>query len=352
MEKTVSCQYKGDWMKLRAAVIGVGAMGRNHARIYADFPTVELVGIADYDEARAQDVAKRYGGKAYTDYRQLLDEQNPHLVTIAVPTVDHLNTALEVTQRGIHLLIEKPIAFTVAEGLEIVAAAEHAGVKLMIGHIERFNPAVQELKMRLDKGELGRVFQIDARRQGPFPARIRDVGVVIDLAVHDVDITRYLSGSEVKRVFAETESNVHSRYEDLLIGSLRLNNGIVASLTVNWLTPTKIRELYVTGEGGMLYVNYLTQDLYFYENSSAQGTEWESLRVLRGVSEGRMVRYVVNKKEPLYTEIESFVKAVQGDAPLPLSGLDGLKALAIAQALVVSGNENRIVTLEDILHVD
>jgi predicted dehydrogenase len=339
-------------MALRAAVIGVGAMGRNHARVYADLPTVEFVGAADYDEDRAREVVKHFGGKAYTDYRQLIDEQKPDLVTIAVPTVDHLSTALEVFQHGIHSLIEKPIAFTVAEGQEIIAAAERAGVKLMVGHIERFNPAVQELKLRLDSGELGRVFQIDARRQGPFPSRIRDVGVVIDLAVHDVDITRYLTGSEVKRVFAETESNLHSQYEDLLVGSLRLDNSIVASLMVNWVTPTKIRELYVTGERGMFYVNYLTQDLYFYENSSAQGTEWENLRVLRGVSEGRMVRYVVNKKEPLHTEIELFVKAVIEDAPLPLTGRDGLEALGVAQALVASGKENRIISMKEILNVD
>ncbi len=339
-------------MKLRAAVIGVGAMGRNHARVYADLPTVELVGAADSDEARVQDVVRRYGGKAYADFRQLLDEQKPDLVTIAVPTIHHTSVALEAAQRGIHLLIEKPISFTFAEGQAIIRAASAAGVQLMIGHVERFNPAVQELKRRLDNGEVGRIFQIDARRQGPYPVRVQDVGVVIDLAVHDVDIVRYVSGSEVSRVFAETETHVYSHREDLLVGSLRLENSIVGSLTVNWLTPTKIRELYVTGEKGMFYVNYLTQDLYFYENSSTQGTDWESLRNLRGVSEGSMIRHVVHKKEPLFTELEAFVEAVQDNAPLPLTGLDGLKALAIAQALVLSGTENRVVMLEELLHVD
>ena len=338
-------------MKLKAAVIGVGAMGRNHARVYADLPDVELVGAADFLEGNAQQTARRFGGTAYQDYRRMLDEQKPDLVTVAVPTVDHLRVALDVIGRGIHLLIEKPIAFTVAEGKEIIQAAENAGVQLMIGHIERFNPAVQALKARLNNGELGRVFQIDARRQGPFPARIRDVGVVIDLAVHDVDVARFISDADVTRVFAETEKRVHSSYEDLLLGTMRLDNGAVGSLTINWLPPTKIRDLFVTGEGGMFHVNYLTQDLFFYENSSAHGTDWENLRVLRGVGEGQMVRYVVNKREPLLTEIESFVQAVAGNAPLPLTGVDGLKALAIAQALVTSGTENRVIPVEEFLYV-
>jgi predicted dehydrogenase len=331
-------------MTVKVAVIGVGAMGRNHARVYSEMPGVELVGVADADAQAAETVARHYGGRAYAEYVQLLDEQRPNAVTIAVPTVDHLNVALQVIQRQVHLLVEKPIAFSVEEGRQIIVAAEQAGVQLMVGHIERFNPAVVALKTRLSKGELGRVFQIDAHRQGPFPARVKDVGVVIDLAVHDLDVMRYVTGAEVVRVYAETERRIHSTREDLLTGLVRLDDGSIGTLTINWLTPTKIRELYVTGERGMFRVDYLTQDLYFFENATANGGDWETLRVLRGVSEGRMIRHVVAKKEPLRAELEAFLATVRGESPVAVTGADGLKALELAQAVVTSGLEHRAIS--------
>ncbi len=330
---------------LKVAVIGVGSMGRNHARVYADLKNVELVGVSDINLQTAETVALRFGVSGYSDYRQMLDEQRPDAVSIAVPTIDHLSVAIEAIQRKIHLLIEKPISFTVSEGKQIIDMAAQAGVHLMIGHIERFNPAVVALKEYLASGALGRVFQIDARRQGPFPARVVDVGVVIDLAVHDLDVMRYLSDTEVVRIYAETEQCIHGTREDLLTGLVRLRDGIVGTLTVNWLTPTKIRELYVTGERGMFHVDYLTQDLYFYENAAVSDGNWDTLHVLRGVSEGKMIRYVVNKKEPLSAELEAFLSAVCGEAPVAVTGQDGLKVLELAQAMVTSGLEHRIVSL-------
>jgi UDP-N-acetylglucosamine 3-dehydrogenase len=334
-------------MTLKVAVIGVGAMGRNHARVYSELPGVELVGVSDVKEETMQAVAKRYGTFSYVDYVRMLDELQPDAVSIAVPTAEHRAVALRVIEHGIHLLVEKPIAASVTEGRDIIAAAQQAGVRLMVGHIERFNPAVIELKKRLAAGELGRMFQIDARRQGPFPIRVNDVGVVIDLAVHDLDVMRYISGAEVTRVYAETERRVHSQHEDLLTGLIRFADGTVGTLTINWLTPTKIRELYVTGERGMFRVDYLTQDLYFYENATTNGNDWESLHVLRGVSEGRMVRHVVAKKEPLRAELETFVAMVQGTgvALAAVTGTDGLKALELAQALVMSGLQHQVTSL-------
>ena len=193
-------------------------------------------------------------------------------------------------------------------------------------------------------GELGRVFQIDARWQGPFPARVQDVGVVIDLAVHDLDVMRYVTGAEIDRVFAETERQIHSSHEDLLTGLVRLSDGTVGTLMVNWLTPTKIRQLDVIGEKGMFRVDYLTQDLYFYENGAAPAGDWP-FRDLRGVSEGRMIRFVVAKQEPLRAEIEGFLAAVRGEAPVPVTGEDGLRALHLAQSVVLSGLENRPVAV-------
>ena len=332
-------------MILKTAVIGVGSMGYNHARVNWELPEANLVGVADTDGAAAQRVAQKFGTKAYTNYRKLLDVARPDAVTLAVPTVHHHSIALELIERGIPLLIEKPIAYTVEEGQAIIDAAREAGVQLFIGHIERFNPAVIALKQHLAQGDLGRVFQIDAHRQGPFPARVNDVGVVIDLAVHDLDIMRYITGSEVVRAYAETERRIHSQHEDLLSGLVRLADGTVGTLTINWLTPTKIRELLVTGERGLFHVNLLTQDLFFFENAVAEGPDWDSLRMLRGVSEGQMTRYVLAKKEPLRAEQEAFLAAVRGEAPVAVSGEDGLRALQLAQLLITSGAEHRPLNL-------
>lgn len=332
-------------MTLRVGVIGVGAMGRNHARVYSELEGVELVGVADSREQVAESVARRLNVPMFLDYPRLLEEGKPDALTIAVPTVDHLSVALEAIDRGIHVLIEKPIAHTLDEGKQIIAAAEAAGVLLMVGHIERFNPAVGALKERIADNELGRVFQLDAHRKGPFPARIKDVGVVIDLAVHDLDIMRYVTDSEIVRVYAETERRIHSTREDLLTGLVRLSGGAIGSLAINWLTPTKIRELLVTGERGMFRVDYLTQDLYFFENATVNGPKWETLQMLRGVSEGKMIRYVVNKQEPLKAELESFIACVETGEAVPVSGQDGLRALELAEAVVLSGLEHRPVSM-------
>lgn len=332
-------------MTLKAAVIGVGSIGANHARVYAELGNVELTSVADANLPVAQVIGRRYGARAYAEYGPMLDEQKPDLISIAVPTQQHYPVGMDVIGRGIPLLIEKPIASTVPEGKALIEAAARRGVPLMVGHIERFNPSVSALKARLAEGELGRVFQIDARRQGPFPDRVRDVGVVIDLAVHDLDVMRYVTASEVTRIYAETERHIHGAREDLLAGLVRLANGTVGTLTINWLTPTKIRDLYVTGERGMFHLDYITQDLYFYENAAAGGSRWDTMRILRGVSEGRMIRYPVAKKEPLRAELEAFVAAVQDGSGAPVSGSDGLKALELAQWLVTSGLEHRAVDI-------
>jgi predicted dehydrogenase len=330
-------------MSLKTAVIGVGNMGRNHARVDWELPGVTLVGVADQNETTVRGIAERYNTKPYTEYREMLDEQKPDAVTIAVPTSSHLQVAMEVIQRGIHLLIEKPIAFNGDEAREIITAARKADVKLMVGHIERFNPAVIALKKHLADNELGHVFQVDARRQGPLPERINDVGVVVDLAVHDLDIMRYVTQAEITRVYAETEHGIHSQKEDMLSGVVRLSNGTIGTLLINWLTPTKIREFYATGEGGMFKVDYLTQDLFFFENAKANGGEWDTLRVLRGVSEGKMVRYCIEKREPLRVEHEAFFGAVRGEMPVAVSGEDALRALELAHAVVASGFEHKLV---------
>ncbi|MCW1966976.1 MAG: Gfo/Idh/MocA family oxidoreductase [Anaerolineae bacterium] len=334
-------------MSIKVAVIGAGVMGQNHARIYSELPNVNLVGIADVFIENAQKATRRYGGEAFSDYSVMLDTVKPDAVTIAVPTEDHVTVALEVAKRKTHILVEKPIALNIEEARSIITACESQGVFLAVGHVERFNPAVIELKRRLMDNELGRVFQIDTRRQSPFPSRVRDVGVIIDLAVHDIDVIRYVTGSEFSHVFAETQRQIHSSHEDLVSALFRLDHNIVGTMAVNWLTPSKVRELRVIGERGMFHVDYLTQDLFFYENGTTVG-EWDTLRQLRGVSEGRMIRHIVAKREPLRAELESFITAVQerDQSKIHVNGLDGLKSVEIAQAIIHSGRQQQVVFLK------
>lgn len=329
----------------KVAVVGAGVMGANHVRVYREMPNVCLVGVADASIDAARRVASKYNCDAFDDYRRMFDVVHPQAVSIATPTSTHLDVAAEAISRGIHVLIEKPIALTVDDAYTIIELAASASVTLMIGHIERFNPAVIELKTHLAEGRLGRVFRMDARRQGPFPARVRDVGVVIDLAVHDLDIFRYVSGSEVTRLYAETSYLLHETCEDGVCSMMRLENGAIATLDINWLTPTKIRELTVCGARGMYRVDYLTQDLYFFENATASTPDWSPLQNLRGVSEGNMVRYALQKREPLRAELEAFVLAASTGGPVPVSGADGLHALMLAHSMLNSHAMQRVVQM-------
>lgn len=323
---------------LRVAVIGVGEMGRHHARVFGDMPDVELVAVADMNESAARAAARQKGVDAYADFDRMLDEARPEAVTIAVPTSRHAEVAAKVIERGIHAMLEKPIALTIDQARRITEHARARGVRLAVGHIERFNPAVRALKAMLDKRSLGRVFQINTRRMGPYPIRIGDVGVTIDLAVHDLDIIRYITGAEVTSLFASTSMAIGSIHEDNVHGMLALDTGACASVMANWITPTKIRELSVIGEGGMYRVDYLTQDLVFYENDlrPAQDSEWDTLAVMRGVREGRMIRHVVAKKEPLRAELDAFVALVRGAPNDAVSAEDASEALRLAQLMLSS----------------
>jgi predicted dehydrogenase len=330
-------------------------MGINHARVYGEMEGVELVAVADPAAERRRLAARpplAGSQRTYVDYREMLARERLDLVSVAVPTRLHREVALTALERRVATLVEKPIAADLEEGRAILAAAEKAGCQLMVGHIERFNPAVQELKRRLEAGELGRVFLARAERVGPFPQRTRDVGVVHDLATHDIDVMRFLLASEVERVYAETEAGLRTEHEDLLSAVIRFRSGVVGLLEVNWLTPAKVRRLALVGEAGMFVVDYLTQELLFYERESAgaaclpgQGLPGQgpSLAALTGGGEGTMTRIPVEKKEPLRAELEAFVESVARGSPSPMLAEDALAAVEVAARLVESGQTGRVV---------
>lgn len=333
-------------MTTRTAVIGAGRMGRNHARVYNEMPGVTLAAIVDASPHVREEMSNLYNVPVFDNLDEMLDKVNPDAVSVVVPTKVHYEVVTRLLNAGCNVLVEKPIASDLDDAVRMIRLAERMNRVLMVGHIERFNPAVIELKRRLDAGELGRVFQVHARRIGPFPTRIQDVGVVMDLATHDLDIMRYLTSSEVYRVFAESTQEVHASFEDLFVGTLRFMNDTIGMLEINWLTPTKIRELYVTGERGMMLVNYITQDLCFYENSETNRSDWSTLSLIRGVTEGSVTRHAVTKREPLRVELEAFVDRVNGVDCQITTGVDAVAALALSLALSESAWTGRVVNME------
>ena len=327
---------------LKVAVIGVGSMGNNHARVYSELPEVKLVAVADSDDPTVENAARHWRTTAYTDFQTMLAKEKPDAVSVAVPTADHEVVVTAALEAGVHVMVEKPIASTLEAGRRIIAAAQKTNCKLMVGHIVRFNPAIQLLKQKLDENQIGRIFQIVCRRIGPFPTRIQDVGVIVDLAPHDVDIMRYLTGLNPVRVYAEIEQRLHTQHEDLLLGLLRFPDKVAGSLEINWLTPTKVRDVFVLGERGLFRVDDLTQDLYFYENAQVDKVVWPALQTLKGVREGSMIRYSFQRYEPLKAELQAFINCIEKDIPPPVSGEDSLISLHVSLKLIESGQTNQV----------
>jgi predicted dehydrogenase len=319
---------------LRAAVIGLGMMGRAHARVWGELvPGVELVAVADPDPQALRDVTTSRDVRRYATAGALLGAEEVDLVSVVVPTSLHLPTTLAALGAGSHVLVEKPIAATREEAEQMIEAARAASRILTVGHIERFNPAVRELRTRLAAGELGRIFEIRATRLGPFPARIRDVGVVVDLAPHDLDVMRYLLGSDPVRLYAETEQRIHTDHEDLFVGLLKFANGTIGVLDINWLTPTKHRTLTVTGERGMYTADYLTQQLIFYQNPASDGS----------IGEGPRIEREIVRREPLAIELDEFAQAARNGGPAPVDPHEAMVALLLARAMVESARTFSVI---------
>ena len=326
---------------VRIGVVGLGNMGKHHVRVLSELPGVELVAVSDQSDAALELVRRSRKVNTHLDFESMFDEEQLDAVVVAVPTSMHEKVALAAIEHGFHVLIEKPLGPTVAAAERIEAAANDAGVIGTVGHIERYNPAVAALRRGLIAGELGKVFQLRAIRTGPLPDRIQDVGVIVDLATHELDIIRYLVDQPIDRVFAETARRIHSNHEDLSCALMRFHDGTIALLDVNWLTPVKIRELTVIGEGGMYRLDYVSQDLSFYENSHVG--YYSDFGGRTGVSEGNMVRYRIDRAEPLKVELESFVAVIKGeDVPIvPLE--DGVAAVRLAEAVKESAIANRAI---------
>jgi predicted dehydrogenase len=267
------------------------------------------------------------------------------LAVVAVPTVHHEAVGIALAEAGVATMIEKPVAASAAAARRVTDAFGTAGVVACVGHVERFNPAIADMRRRIRAGELGEVYQVATRRQGPFPARISDVGVVKDLATHDINSSQWLAGSDYETVSAQTSHRALREHEDMVLITGRMANGVLVSHIVNWLSPMKERLTIVTGERGAFVADTGNVTLTYWANGSVP-TEWEPLRQFRGVTEGDMTRYAIKTREPLKAEDEAFRDAVMGvgeDATICLE--DGYKTLLAAEAALESAARGETVHL-------
>lgn len=325
-------------MALRAGVVGLGVMGRHHSRVLDGLDGVEFVGVYDPAEGIPSEIQ---GASVTRDLDDFLALGLDYCV-IAAPTIHHLDLGRALASRGIHALVEKPVASDVASAEELRRLFDAAGLVGGVGHIERYNPALQSMRKRIENGLLGDIYQIATRRQGPFPGRIADVGVVKDLATHDIDLTAWVSQQTYVSVNARTTHRSGREHEDMLLAIGTLSKGTIASHTVNWLSPFKERTTLVTGEKGTLVADTLSADLTHFQNGVIESS-WDRVSMFRGVSEGDVTRFALRKKEPLLAEHEAFRDAVlSGDTRRIVTLAEGTNVIAIAEKLVLDGLDHQL----------
>jgi predicted dehydrogenase len=274
---------------------------------------------------------------------ELIDSK-PDYCVIAAPTVFHEEIALELITNKVRVLIEKPVAHSYEAAQTIYKASVDNDVTCGIGHIERFNSAVIEAKNRISQGELGEIYQISTSRQGPFPSRISDVGVVKDLATHDIDLTTWLSDSTYASVSAQSVHRSGRIHEDMISIVGKLNNGVVVNHNVNWLSPRKQREVIVIGEKGLFQIDLLGAELYFHANGEHRNLYTEVAH-FNGVSQGDVVKYSFDRIEPLLTEHQQFIATIEGTPSTSVSLSAGVEILRVADAIIRSASSQKTVTL-------
>ncbi len=325
---------------LRAGLIGLGMMGRHHARNLRAIEGVDLVAVAD----AGGDPHGVAGGLPVLPNVEALIEAGLDYAVVALPTEFHEEAGLALAAAGVHALIEKPLAKTTEGASRLADAFEEAGLVGAVGHIERYNASLQSLRKRLEAGDLGDLYQISTRRQGPFPNRIADVGVVKDLASHDIDLTAWVTQRQYELVAARTMFKSGRAYEDMVAATCQLSGGLMSSHLVNWLTPTKERLTIVTGEKGMFVADTLTADLTFYANGVVD-TTWDDIAQFRGVSEGQVTRFAIAKPEPLRLEHENFRDAVLGKESDIVTLEQGTAVVRVCEAMIESARTGRFVSV-------
>ena len=325
---------------LRAGLVGLGMMGRHHARVLGSLGGVELVAVAD----PGGDVHGAAGGREVLATVEELITKGLDYCVVAAPTGLHEEIGLTLAEAGVHTMLEKPLASDVAGARRLAEAFGSRGLVGAVGHIERYNPSLQRARAMIADGHIGSILQIVTRRQGPFPGRIADVGVVKDLATHDIDLTSWVAQRPFEQVSAQAAYRSGRAHEDLIAITGRLEGGTVTSHLVNWLSPMKERVTVITGERGAFVCDTLTADLTYYANGTT-AQAWDEVANFRGVSEGDVVRYAIAKPEPLRTEHEAFRNAVQGKESDIVTLEQGVRIVEVAEAVLEAAASGQVVRL-------
>lgn len=315
---------------LSVGVVGVGAMGTNHARIYHELHGVDLVGVTDHDRGRARTVATRYGTSAQT-LDGLLARCDA--VSVAVPTAAHYETVKRCLDAGVAVLVEKPITADPASGRELAERARESGIVLQVGHVERFNPAVETLASMIDDLE---VIAVDAARLGPPVDRTGSDGVVLDLMIHDVDVVQSLLDGEPTAVCANRTADGQHATATVEFGD------VISTFTASRITQRKVRTLAVTAADCLIEVDYRDQSIAVYRDSYPEFVDTDAVRYRH---ESVIERPEVQSREPLRTELEAFVSAVRNDEEPPVTPAAGLSALRTVRAI------DRQATADDAVEV-
>lgn len=323
---------------LRAGLVGIGMMGRHHARVLSSLSGVDFVGVSD----PSGDVNHFAQGRPVFGSVDELIALGIDYAIVAVPTIHHLEVGTELAAAGIHTMVEKPISQNTVTSKALAEAFSNAGLVGAVGHIERYNPALQEARRRLE--QLGSLYQIVTRRQGSFPTRIADVGVILDLATHDIDSTSWLTSQQYISVSARTAFRTGHKHEDLVAIIGTLQDDTITNHLVNWLSPLKERVTIITGENGAFVADTLNADLTFYANGTVT-SDWEGITQFRGVTEGDVIRYAISKQEPLRIEHENFRDAVLGKSADIVTMEQGLATIHIAEAVIESARVNQTIRI-------
>jgi UDP-N-acetylglucosamine 3-dehydrogenase len=295
---------------IKVAVIGAGNMGRHHVRNYAMLPESELVALADINPDSAK-LAKEYKAKFFTDYKEMLEEMKPQAISIVVPTPLHLEVGTYAMERGIHCLVEKPIAYSIKEADALIGLAEKNKLVFTVGHIERYNPIVRKLKEIMDEKRLGKVTSIVCRRVGGFPAVEPKTDVVIDLAVHDIDIINYLLGRLPSDIHSHGSQTHHTKKIDA--SEILLDYGNASGfIQANWVTPVKIRTISITGSDGYVEGNYITQELMYYHHNMQEVKNGSFSSFVMNLGEPEQEMIPVDFEEPLAVELKTFLSVIGG----------------------------------------
>jgi len=326
---------------LKVGVVGVGSMGQNHARLYSEM--AELVGVYDIDGEKRNGVARRFGTSAFDDLDELLSRVEA--ISICTPTSHHFKVTKEALKRGLHVLLEKPFTGSSVNARELCRLAEEKGLVLAAGFVERCNPVVSAARDALNGKLFGEVISMASRRVSSWPSRVRDVSVILDLAIHDIDVMRYITSSEVTSVYALGGRFSHPSFVDYVDIFLEMDSGVICFVEANWLTPMKVRKVSMTCSRGFVELDYMDQRL---EICSTHFREIDPADMFQVPLEEEVHRISVKKEEPLKIELRRFLDAVEGRGKPMADGREALRDLSVCEAALRSLDRRERVNLSTV----